>query len=147
MKTITAVRTTLAAYPTEYAGGRAAQAALAPYACARDLLAALALSSPLAYEDRDAITLALIAEHQRVAHPLWQSILLVAYEPMLAGVWKRLNDKRDAKPASSSRCSKSSLRSRSRTRPPSSRSTCATQSSGSPSGQRRRRAWSPITSL
>ncbi|HEY2512967.1 MAG TPA: hypothetical protein VGI39_19000 [Polyangiaceae bacterium] len=98
MKTVTAIRTTLTKHPTEYTRGRAAHPALAPYARPEDLLSALALSSPLPYEDRDGITLALIAEHQRAAHPLWQSILLVAYEPLLAGAWKRLHDKRDAEP-------------------------------------------------
>jgi hypothetical protein len=96
VKTIDSIRTTLVKYPTEYARGRAAREALAPYASPADVLSVLDLGSPLSHAERDAITLALVAQHQDAAHPLWQSLLLVAYEPMLAGVWKRLFDKLDA---------------------------------------------------
>ena len=96
MKTIDALRPTLSKFPTEYARGRAARPALAGFAAPDDLLAALHLTSGATPAARDAITLALIQEHQRAPHPLWQSLLLVAYEPMLAGVWKRLHDRRDA---------------------------------------------------
>jgi hypothetical protein len=96
VKTIDDLRPTLSKFPAEYARGRAAQAPLSAFASPLELLAALGLASSLTNEARDAITLALITEHQRAAHPLWQSLLLVAYEPMLAGVRKRLHDKRDA---------------------------------------------------
>ena len=96
MKTIRTIRSTLASHATEYARGRAAHRALASCAHPVDVLRALAHRSPLPYEDRDAITLALITEHQRAAHPLWQSILLVTYEPMLASISRLLPDKRDA---------------------------------------------------
>jgi hypothetical protein len=43
------------------------------------------------YPDRDAILLALIAEHQRSPrpHPLWQSLLVVAFEPMFCNLRRR----------------------------------------------------------
>jgi hypothetical protein len=96
VKTIDALKLTLTAYPTEYARGRACEAALEAFASPRDVLASLAFASEATPAARDAVTLALITQHQRGPHPLWQSVLLVAYEPMLAGVKKRLYDKRDA---------------------------------------------------
>jgi hypothetical protein len=96
VKSITSIRTTLTRFHAEHARGRAAHEALAPYDSPADVLVALAFSSRLSHAERDVLTLALITEHQGAGHPLWQSVLLVAYEPMLAGVWKRLFDKRDA---------------------------------------------------
>ncbi len=96
MKTIDALKTKLSIYPAEFARGRASQPALAPFETPDALLTALSLSSSATAPERDALTLALVAEHQRKAHPVWSSILLAAYEPMLCGVWKRALDKRDA---------------------------------------------------
>jgi hypothetical protein len=96
VKTIDDLVPTLSKFPTEYARGRAAESALSAFASPPELLAALDRASETTAATRDAITLALITEHQRAAHPLWQSLLLVAYEPMFAGVRKRLRDKRDA---------------------------------------------------
>ncbi len=96
MKTIDHLKPTLTKFPSEYARGRAAERALAAFASPHELLAALDLPSETTAASRDAITLALIAQHQRASHPLWQSLLLVAYEPLFAGVRKRLHDKRDA---------------------------------------------------
>jgi hypothetical protein len=96
VKTIDELRPSLTRFPNEYARGRAAQSPLAALTSPSELLAALDAASVATHETRDAITLALISEHQRAPHPLWQSLLLVAYEPMFAGVRKRLHDKRDA---------------------------------------------------
>jgi len=96
MKTIDALKTTLAKYTIEYARGQAVHGALAPLATIDSLLAMLALTSGASHAERDALTFALITEHQRASHPLWQSVLLVAYEPMFANIKKRLHDKRDA---------------------------------------------------
>jgi hypothetical protein len=98
VKTTLALKKTLTQCPTEFARGRAAHAALAPFATPEALLGALDLASITSHAERDAITLALVTEHQRTSRPLWQSLLLVAYEPMLANVWRRLYDKRDAEP-------------------------------------------------
>lgn len=70
-------------FSKQYEAGRARRPELAPYATTTALLSALKLSSSLSYDDRDAITLALIAEQQSEAHPLWQTLLLAAFEPML----------------------------------------------------------------
>ena len=97
MKTIDALKPTLAKLTPEFARGRALHPALAPYATPAECLAALNLSAPTSDEARDALTLALVTEHQqRRGQPLWQSLLLIAYEPMLANVWRRLLDRRDA---------------------------------------------------
>jgi len=79
-----------------YGEGMTRQPELAPYASVGELLAALKMSSPLSLEARDAITLGLIAEQQRAAHPLWQTLLLAAYEPMLRRLRTRLGNKDDA---------------------------------------------------
>jgi hypothetical protein len=96
VKTIDAIRLSLSKHSAEFARGRASQPALASFATPADVVAALALASSVSAQERDAITLALVAEHQRAARPVWQSLLLIAYEPMLGGVWKRLLNKRDA---------------------------------------------------
>jgi hypothetical protein len=96
VKTLDALKKTLAPRTAEFARGCAAHPALAPFATTDALLGALDLASAASHAERDAITLALVTEHQRTSRPLWQSLLLVAYEPMLASVWKRLHDKRDA---------------------------------------------------
>jgi len=96
MKTIDALRPTLSKFAAAYARGRSTHPVLAPYASPDEALRGLGLSSPLDAAARDAITLALVAEHQRTQGSLWQSLLLVAYEPMLARIRGRLFDKRDA---------------------------------------------------
>jgi hypothetical protein len=97
MKTIDALKPTLINFIPEFTRARALHPALVPYATPAECLAALALSAPTTDEARDAITLALVSEHLRTrGRPLWQSLLLVAYEPMLANVRRRLLDRRDA---------------------------------------------------
>jgi hypothetical protein len=78
-----AVKKSVTQYPAAYEAARAKHAALTPYATAKEVLDALAASSPLSYEARDAIVLALITEQQTKAHPLWHALLLAAFEPML----------------------------------------------------------------
>ena len=82
-------------FNAQYAEGHARQSVLTPYPSASELLAALKMSSPLSLEARDAITLALIAEQQRQAHPLWQTLLLAAFEPMLRRLRGRLGRCKD----------------------------------------------------
>jgi hypothetical protein len=96
MKTIDAIKLTLANFQPTYLRGRAAQNALAPFATASEVLDALGHAALTPRATRDAITLALIAEHRRTGLSFWQSILLVAYEPLLANVLRRLRDRRDA---------------------------------------------------
>ena len=77
-------------FTAEYEAGRSRQPELAPYATTASLLDALKLSSPLTDDARDAVVLALITEQQRAPHPLWQSLLLAAFEPMLRRLCGRL---------------------------------------------------------
>ena len=73
----------------EYERARAAHPSLAPHASLDAVLAALALSSALSFAKRDEIVLALITEHQRSGHPLWQTLLIIAYAPMLHTIARR----------------------------------------------------------
>jgi hypothetical protein len=76
-------------FAAELSRARAACPSLAAYATPAELLAALAVSSPLPREQQDALLLAIVAEHQRARHELWQSILLATYEGMLHNVARR----------------------------------------------------------
>ncbi len=96
MKTIERLKPTLTRFPAEFARGCALHASLSPFASPDELVGALDSASSATAAGRDAISLGLVTEHQRTSHALWQSLLLVAYEPMFAGVLKRLHDKRDA---------------------------------------------------
>lgn len=62
---------------------RADSPELAQHKTVRSILAALEDTSPGRYEEREALTRALIAELQRKPHPLWSSLLQIAYFPML----------------------------------------------------------------
>lgn len=96
MKTIDALKPILARSPAVYQRGRTANAALAPLAAVADVLDALAVGSSTHPDTQAAITLALIAEHRRTRLPFWQSLLLVAFERMLANILGRLRDRDDA---------------------------------------------------
>jgi hypothetical protein len=73
----------------ELSRARSAHPALAPLARPSDVIPALAVDSPLSLKERDAVVLALLTEHQRTRHPLWQSLLVATYEPMLHKIAKR----------------------------------------------------------
>jgi hypothetical protein len=76
-------------FVADFSRARSAHPALAAFASAKDALRALAEGSPLSLPERDAIVLALVTEHQRTRHPLWQSLLLTTYEGMLHNIAKR----------------------------------------------------------
>jgi hypothetical protein len=78
-----------ARFAAEHARGRDAQPAIAPYASPAEVLAALSQESPLPRDEKDALLLAIVAEHQRSRHELWQSILLATYAGMLHNVARR----------------------------------------------------------
>jgi len=59
------------------------------------LVEALDLRSSLSPEDRNAVVTALAIEAQRAPHPLWQSLLLVAFAPMLRRLRARLDKPRN----------------------------------------------------
>jgi hypothetical protein len=66
-----------------YAEGRARQPALAPFESPSAVLAAVDRGSPLTVAQRDAVLLCLLDEVKRTPRALWQSLLLVAFAPML----------------------------------------------------------------
>jgi hypothetical protein len=78
-----------------YAEAKARCAAFAPYATAGELFTAVLPSSPLDHASRDPLLLALVAENQRAPHPLWQSLLVAAFERTLVRLRKKLGAYRD----------------------------------------------------
>lgn len=66
-----------------YEEARARHRALLPYASPAEVLSALAASSSLTLPERDVVVSALVTECQRSKNPLWQTLLLLAFEPML----------------------------------------------------------------
>jgi hypothetical protein len=75
---------------TTYEAARGRWAPLAAFPEPNALLAALDLRSSLAEGDRRDLVTALATEAQRAPHPLWQSLLLVAFSPMLRRLRSRL---------------------------------------------------------
>jgi hypothetical protein len=73
-----------------YEEARSRHRALLPYASPAEVLSALASTSPLSLPERDVVVSALVAERQRTPHPLWQTLLLVAFEPMLVRLRTRI---------------------------------------------------------
>jgi hypothetical protein len=72
-----------------YAAARPNHPALAPYETIAKVLAALVDRSRLTADERDPILIAVVREHQRTQHALWQSILLKAFAPMLLHLRKK----------------------------------------------------------
>lgn len=88
----TSLREEAQRYTAVYAAGLARQPALAPYASPPALLAFLEGRTT---NDRLAVLAALTAEQHAAPHPLWQALLLVAFEPMLLALRARLGRPRD----------------------------------------------------
>jgi hypothetical protein len=80
---IEALASNVSRHAAVYATARPNHPALAPYATIADVLAALVDRSRLTADERDPILIAIVIEHQRTRHALWQSILLKAFAPML----------------------------------------------------------------
>src|SRR5580704_7002914 len=88
-KTIEAVASNLSRHAAIYAAARPNHPALASYETIADVLAALGQSSRLSVDERDLILIAVVTEHQRTRHALWQAILINAFAPMLLFLRKR----------------------------------------------------------
>ena len=86
-----------------YDEARPRHRALLPYASPADVLSALASTSPLSLPERDVVLSALVEERQRTrlvtsggslvssgSSPLWQTLLLLAFEPMLVRLRTRV---------------------------------------------------------
>lgn len=83
-------RHALAAPGRVFDDGRARQPTLAVHADVVSVLAALSDDREHTYPERDALTRALLAEHQASNESLWATVLLVAYYPMLSRLRHRL---------------------------------------------------------
>lgn len=73
-----------------YAAGAARRAVLACHADVGAVWTALVDDREETYPARDALTRALVVEHRSSGHPLWASMLTVAYYPMLSRLRHRL---------------------------------------------------------
>ena len=91
-----AIATNVSRHAAVYAAARPNHPALAPYETIADVLAALVDRSRLTADERDPILIAVVIEHQRTRHALWQSILLKAFAPMLLHLRKRQGRADDA---------------------------------------------------
>ena len=69
---------------------RSRQDALAPHHTIASVLGVLDDERRSAYPKRDALTRALLAEHQRTPSSFWAAVLLVAYYPMLSRLRHRI---------------------------------------------------------
>jgi hypothetical protein len=81
--TIEQLRKTLHRADRAYAEARASHPALAPFESPSAVLAAVDRGSRLSLPERDAVLLALLDERRRSPNAIWQSLLLVAFAPML----------------------------------------------------------------
>jgi hypothetical protein len=88
--TLAAITKSLARPSAEYATARSRCAPLAPYETPDAVVAALRDAGALTLPRRDALAAAILAEHQRAPLPLWQSILLAAFEPVLTRYRRKL---------------------------------------------------------
>jgi hypothetical protein len=100
MKTLTnaieAIARNVSNHAAVYAAARPNHPALTPYATIADLLAVLVDRSCLTADERDPILIAVVVEHQRTRHVLWQALLLKAFAPMLLHLRKRQGRAEDA---------------------------------------------------
>jgi len=87
---IAATRSTVGTHDREFQRARAREPSLAPYATAMALFEAIPRAWPRDLEQFEPVVLALLREHQRSHHPLWQALLLRVFEPMLVRLRVRL---------------------------------------------------------
>ena len=81
---------TVRKHESTYQAARATEPAFAPYATASALVEAAAHKSLLTMAERQPIVRAAILSLQRAPHPLWQAVLLRAFEPMLGHLRTRV---------------------------------------------------------
>jgi hypothetical protein len=92
---LSTLRSNLPADPPAFEHARARRPALAPFGSPREIVSALEAISPLPLRDRYAIVAAIVLEHQEAPRPIWASVLLVAFAPMLLDLRKRLGRDED----------------------------------------------------
>jgi hypothetical protein len=78
-------------YCAEFARGVGRHPALAFCRCAQDVLGALAAQSQLSHGERNDIVRALVLEKRAGPHPLWPALLLLAFEPAMWRLRRRLS--------------------------------------------------------
>jgi hypothetical protein len=83
-----------------YSDARTRLEVLAPFESIGALIAACERGSGLSPEKRDELFAAMVTELQRSPSPLWQSLLLVVFTPMLVRLRARLGPPRDNDPNS-----------------------------------------------
>ncbi len=76
--------------PAQLAWARERFPALAPYPTSSAILDALAASSALSHEERDAILAVLLRQHAESVTPYWSTLLAVTFEPMLRRLARRV---------------------------------------------------------
>jgi hypothetical protein len=95
--TLSSLEPQLSRFAPFYAEGDRVE--LRAFATPGDVLLALRTSSSFAPPERYALVAALVAEHQKRPHPLWATILLVAFAPMIqrlrAGLGHPKDEERD----------------------------------------------------
>ena len=84
------LRSTLPRYTPELVRAAARDARLAPFVDPASVLWALRPASRLSDEQRDGIVGALITEKQSSPHPLWSTMLILAFEPAIRRLRSRL---------------------------------------------------------
>jgi hypothetical protein len=73
-------------HESTYQAACLAERLFASYPSARSLFDALSEKSPLPLSERQSLVVALAVRHRATRHPLWQSLLLRAFAPMLLGL-------------------------------------------------------------
>ena len=73
-----------------FEAARKRQPALARHETVMAVLGVLADESPKRYDEKEALTRALVQEHQERPHPFWGSVLLLSYSPMLCRLRGRI---------------------------------------------------------
>lgn len=76
-------------YESTFEQARPTEPALAPHPTTAAVLGALSMDSPLPLSDRQELVRALVALHRSTRHPLWPTLLLHAFRPMLLSLRTR----------------------------------------------------------
>lgn len=92
---LASVESTARRHESLFQRARTTEAAFKPFESATTLLDALATASELEAGARQALVRALVRQHQGAPHPLWQALLLRAFEPMLLRLRRRDRGSKD----------------------------------------------------
>ena len=76
-------------YESTFEQARSIEPALAPHPTMAALVAALSMGSPLPLDNRQELVRALVTLHRSTRHPLWTTLLLHTFHPMLLSLRAR----------------------------------------------------------